>query len=183
MKKILKSEETGIISLEACIVIPIFIFIMLWFYSFFILFYAHNVMSNTLVQTAESMSLDPYSYEKLNMSEFPESIVQALVRGFDELTDNNFYNNDWCKSGSGKENTAACERFYAILGDGSENKAKSKLDAMKIIRNDTNFINCSIENGEIHIKLKYKIKYLFDAFNMGKIEMEQEACSKLWIND
>ena len=55
-----KKSESGLLSLEASIVVTIFIFLMLFLYSFFIVFEARNEMAHALLATTQSLSLDRY---------------------------------------------------------------------------------------------------------------------------
>lgn len=176
MKKI---NSRGIISLEACIVIPLFIFIMLWIYSFFIIFYTHNVISNALVQTSESLSLDPYATEGLNLSSGNEltDIYDIFTKAYNNMYKSEFFDsNVWYNNAD--INEVVEKRFYAMLG--GKDTAKSKFIAMKVKDASLDFSDSRVENGKIYVKVNYKINYLFDVFNFGEVVIKQEACSKLW---
>ena len=47
-------KEKGSISLEACIVVPMFIFLMLFMYSFFSFFIARNEIGHAVLATAKA---------------------------------------------------------------------------------------------------------------------------------
>lgn len=66
MRKIKK--ENGLLSLEASIVVTIFLFLMLFLYSFFVVFEARNQMAHALLATTNSLSLDAYENEKMGNS-------------------------------------------------------------------------------------------------------------------
>lgn len=66
MKKI-KSEK-GLLSLEASIALTIFIFMMLFLYSFFVVFEARNEIAHVLLATTKSMSIDTYANKKFGGS-------------------------------------------------------------------------------------------------------------------
>lgn len=55
-----RSKESGLLSLEASIVLTIFIFFMLFLYSFFVFFEARNEMAHVLLSTCDSLSFDTY---------------------------------------------------------------------------------------------------------------------------
>ncbi len=59
MKKAAGREE-GLLSLEACIAVTIFLFLMLFMYSFFVFFEARNVIAHGVLSAADSLSLDAY---------------------------------------------------------------------------------------------------------------------------
>lgn len=66
MKRV-KSEK-GLLSLEASICLTIFIFLMLYLYSFFVVFEARNEMAHVLLATNNSMTLDIYENDKMGNS-------------------------------------------------------------------------------------------------------------------
>ena len=66
MRKI-KSEK-GLLSLEACIAVTIFIFMMLFLYSFFVVFEVRNEMGHVTLATANCLSLDEYENDALGSS-------------------------------------------------------------------------------------------------------------------
>lgn len=67
----MKKEEStrGLLSLEASISLIVFMFIMLYLYSLFVVFEARNEMAHVLLATADSMSLDAYENETLGGSD------------------------------------------------------------------------------------------------------------------
>lgn len=59
-----QKDEKGLLSLEACIVVTLFIFLMLWLYSFFIVFEARNEIAHVVLSTCNSLALDTYENNK-----------------------------------------------------------------------------------------------------------------------
>ena len=78
MKKRFLSEK-GLLSLEASIAVTIFIFLMLFMYSFFIVFEARNEFAHTILATADSLSKDTYSNEKIGNSGTTAQLAYDLV--------------------------------------------------------------------------------------------------------
>ena len=68
MRKRFKREK-GLLSLEACIAVTIFIFMMLFLYSFFVVFEVRNEMGHVTLATANSLSLDEYENYALGSSD------------------------------------------------------------------------------------------------------------------
>ena len=60
-----RKSEDGTISLEACIVVPIFIFLILFIYGFIVMFMGQQMISHSMLQSAESLSIDSYGTEKI----------------------------------------------------------------------------------------------------------------------
>jgi len=94
-------NNQGSISVEACIVVPIFMILMLFVYSFFIVFSAQSTISHALLQCSQSVSLDPYKTETLGVAngELPSSIgdiVAELMEGDNPhfVSDSKWYKTD-----------------------------------------------------------------------------------------
>ena len=68
MQKIKLKKSAGSMSLEASICLTIFIFLMLFLYSFFVVFEARNKLAHTLLSTADSLSYDVYETNTISGS-------------------------------------------------------------------------------------------------------------------
>lgn len=82
MGKKIKNEK-GLLSLEACIAVTIFIFLMLFLYSFFVVFEVRNEMGHVTLATANSMSLDAYENDTLGES---DTIGQIFYNVYGQAT-------------------------------------------------------------------------------------------------
>ena len=71
-------NENGLLSLEASIVVTIFIFLMLYMYSFFVVFEARNEMAHVLLASTNSLSLDTYQTEKIENSGTMSQMVSGI---------------------------------------------------------------------------------------------------------
>lgn len=216
MKKV-KSEK-GLLSLEACISVTIFMFFMLFLYSFFGIFEARNEMAHVLLSTANSMSLDTYENEKLQNSGNIASLISSVYNtanpsenGFtsSELwnevkksdvegtwngtiyatqTDPNSSITDVDEYGK-QANISTMftetikERFVAYLAGGDLAEANNILEKYHIQGgiDGLDFSGSHIKSGKLYISVKYTIEYEFNVFDLGKLEMEQSVCSKLWM--
>lgn len=158
-----RTNKNGSVSLEACIVVPIFMFLMLFVYSFFMIFTAQNSISHALLQSSQSVSLDPHKTEKIGVAsgEIPGSVIDALVELL-ESDDTNFKSDSkWYATDSGFSeakvtivtngfmeatqkvdvtglsspllNDTAKKRFIAYLTGGDEDKAREYLDTLNIV--------------------------------------------------
>ena len=103
-----KRRDAGLLSLEASISLTIFIFLMLFMYSFFIVFEAQNAMANVILNTADSMALDTYSNGKLLDS---GTITQAIFQVI--------YNNE-AANGTGSD-FVSHERWNKVLKNDASN--------------------------------------------------------------
>ena len=93
MKKIV--AEKGLLSLEASIVVTLFMFMMLFLYSFFIVFEARNEMAHVLLSTSNSLSLDSYEIDKLKSSGNLSQLLTQIYGGLNGNSDGFISNNRW----------------------------------------------------------------------------------------
>ena len=80
MKRIIKSQK-GVLTVEACLCLTLFMFLILFLYSFFAIFEAQMKIHHTLLQSAQSMSLDSVATEKLK-GDYSSVFNIAQVIGF-----------------------------------------------------------------------------------------------------
>jgi len=141
----MKKQESGIVSLEACIVLPIFILLMMFFYGFIVMYTGENLMQHSLIQSANSLSLDSYAKERYAAN---KNDLFGPKKGILDMDTENFlgnailllYQNRYDKDSpyAGFTNwygdkdhkvleEAIKERFVAFLADGDERKADSIL--------------------------------------------------------
>lgn len=186
-------KEKGSISLEACIVVPMFIFLMLFLYSFFMTFQARNEIGHVVLATANSMSLDAYANKKIGAS---GKISQVVYNVYDiiESSDSPFnersqwYDDstttaeDGTTSLSSDFSKALSERFQAYLTDGDLTKTDQVLKKYHIVGglSGLDFSGSHVDGDKLYVKVKYKMEYEFKLFGFDSGEYEQSACSRLW---
>lgn len=89
-------NERAVVSLEASIVVTIFLFLMLFLYSFFVVFEARNNMAHVLLATTDSLSKDPYESGKHSNSGNLSQILYGLFQISDEPSADGFTSTkDW----------------------------------------------------------------------------------------
>lgn len=184
-------SQRGSMSLEASIAVTMFIFFMLFLYSFFVVFEARNEMAHVLLATTNSMSLDPLQTEKLDGTDDLSSIIYK-VYSYISHEDNGFIDDTSWANGDVKASDISLEaiwfkhlikeRFVAYLAGGDEEEANAILERYHIEGglDGLDFSGSYIDSGNLYISVKYTIEYEFNMFNLGKLDMEQSACSKLW---
>jgi hypothetical protein len=161
MKKI-HTNQNGTVSLEACIVVTLFIFFMLFLYSLFILFLAHNSIGHAILESSESLSLDSYYYDVMD-KEADESVGGLIgevaknlfglngtheyysadnaqwaneIKPIDQSTATNDEKADYAKKVTEQQKgvaAAAKDRFIAYFANGDEQEAKQKLKFYKVV--------------------------------------------------
>ncbi len=192
MRKKIKNEK-GLLSLEACIAVTIFIFMMLFLYSFFLVFEVRNEMAHVTLATANSMSLDAYENSTLGKS---DTIGQIFYNVYGQVTNsqNNFtdsrtwYDNSTETDNDGNE-TISQEfadviktRFIAYLTSGDSNKTDEILKRYHVVNGSDglDFSDSYVSGGKLYLSVKYEIEYEFNVFNLGNNKFEHKVCSKLW---
>lgn len=194
-----RNNISGMISLEACISVLAFMMLMLLMAGLFRMFMAQNATAHAALETAESLALDAYQAEKLEVARMDsmetwKSVNNFLNGLFAAGADENFSSFDRWYDGkeSGtiqeKENAKVLlentvkTRFVAYLTGGDEDEADAMLTRLNVVDGlkGINFSGSRVENGVLYVNIKYKLKYDFQIGGLGQIDVEQESCSKLW---
>lgn len=192
MREKIKSEK-GLLSLEACIAVTIFIFMMLFLYSFFVVFEVRNEMGHVTLATANSMSLDAYENDTLGES---DTIGQIFYNVYGQVTNsqNDFtdfrkwYDDSTVTDADGNVTLSAefadvvKTRFIAYLTSGDADKADEILERYHVVDgvDGLDFSGSYVSDGKLYLSVKYEIEYEFNAFSFGNNKFEHKVCSKLW---
>ena len=192
MGKKIKNEK-GLLSLEACIAVTIFIFLMLFLYSFFVVFEVRNEMGHATLATANSMSLDAYENDTLGESDTIGQIFYNVygqaTNSQNDFTDFRKWYDDSTVTDENGNVTLSAEfagvvkaRFIAYLTSGDADKAEEILKRYHVVNgvDGLDFSGSHISDGKLYLSVKYEIEYEFNVFNLGSNKFEHKACSKLW---
>lgn len=190
MKSLCKKER-GLLSLEASISLTIFIFLMLFFYSFFIVFEARNIMAHTLLATSKSLSLDSHESEVFDKSGDLSQIFYGIYNNTINASSKGYTStNNWgVDTDLGNEEQKAelanlvKQRFVAYFSDGNTSKANELLKNRYHVKNGLNGVDFSetkIVDGKLYISMKYTLEYEYQVFGKGDLTLKQSCCSKLW---
>lgn len=185
-------EETGLLSLEACIAVTIFIFLMLFMYSFFVVFEARNAVAHAVLATADSLALDAYENNvnretRTDSVSFLRDIFQG-VYGFGGVTSSDFvddrlwYENTGTGAAKPYFQDVIRTRFLTYLGGGNKNRAEDILKRYHIQGGAAglDFSESEIKDGKLFLSVQYTIEYEFQVFHLDVLNMQQSVCSKLW---
>ena len=192
MGKKIKNEK-GLLSLEACIAVTIFIFLMLFLYSFFVVFEVRNEMGHVTLATANSMSLDAYENDTLGESDTIGQIFYNVygqaTNSQNDFTDFRKWYDDSTVTDENGNVTLSAEfagvvkaRFIAYLTSGDADEAEEILKRYHVVNgvDGLDFSGSHISDGKLYLSVKYEIEYEFNVFNLGSNKFEHKACSKLW---
>lgn len=189
-----RCDERGLLSLEASISLIIFMFLMLFLYSFFVVFETRNEMGHVVLSTANSMALDAYENTILGDKDKVQGLLYQLY-GHNTNPSGGFTDyRDWYESSTETDedgNTvlsatfseAIKSRVVSYLASGDEELADKKLKKYHIKGgiDGLDFSGSRVSDGRLFLNVKYALEYEYNAFGLGEINFEQSACSKLWI--
>lgn len=191
----MKSDEKGLLSLEACVSVTIFMFLMLFLYSFFTIFEARNEIGHVVLSASNSMAVDAFENTKLgnggNMGQIIYNLYGVVTNSDNGFTDYRQWYDDWTqedddgnKSLSDTFSEVVKERFIAYLTSGNSADANKILKKYKVKDgiDGLDFSGSYIDSskGNLYLKVKYTLEYDYNPFGFNGLEFEQSACSKLW---
>lgn len=170
-------DTKGSITLEACIVVPIFVALMLVINGLFVLFMGQQIMSHTLIQTAKSLAFDPYATQRMegNSVNLDDLFADIISIGSD-----GYYSRDaWYENPDELEQVVR-ERYMRYLReDSSANETLLEMLGVEGGAGGLDFSGCTLDDGVLTVKLKYKQNYVFDAMGLAPFTREIGAKVKL----
>lgn len=185
-------KESGLLSLEACIAVTIFIFLMLFMYSFFVVFEARNAIGHAVLAATDSLALDAYD-NSINRDRRTDSmqILKSIFSGVygssgesgnDFIDERLWYEAEESGGAKGYFQDVIQRRFLAYLTAGESDRADEILQSYHIQNGvaGLDFSESKVEDDKLYLSVKYTIEYEFQVFNLDVLKMEQKACSKLW---
>lgn len=190
-KQDLLRSEQGAIALEACIALTLFLITMMALYSLIHLFTAQSMIAHALQQTGQSIAMENYRNEKLNVAttqRIPLAILKKITGGWGQSEDAKFdigggSFTDPTVLGSVVPQSTVTKRFASYLG-GNEEKADQILRSMGVV-DGLKGIHLSkkrIGGIDAEIEISYKIRLVFyiEMFHFGEFESTQKVCCRRW---
>ncbi len=185
-RKTKKRNDTGVVSLEACIVLPIFFFLILFFYGFMFLFAGEQIVNHAMLQSAVSLSLDSYAADKLDgVSEFDEMIYNTVGYAIENGKVSHASNQKWYDDPTSTQQEIK-DRFISYVANGDEKYASKKLEQFGIVGglDGISFSECKVEgtgrDKVLTITIEYEQKYIMDAFGLLSYDREKTITQKMW---
>lgn len=166
-----KSKSSkGAISLEACIAVPLFIFIMMFFNGIMLMFFGEHMISHALIQSAESLSLDPFATQRVGSTSFAEAeSIATFLYGAIVDADPYFASTDkWYENNDDTMREAVKKRFIGYLGGDESQNPETKADTfLKFfgVQNGLDGMDFSatqLDGNKLTIVVKYRQNYIFD---------------------
>lgn len=177
LKELLLKERASV-TLEAAIILPIFCFLFMALNGVFFVFSAQNQVMHALVQTANSLSLDPYWNEKTgvenpNVSNMLQNFERSITQDKSFSSTESWHKNETVSSG------VLEDRFYSyFIGDGNKLSAYTKLKKLGVVGNME--LSGTVNNGDLTLVAKYKMKFWFNLFKTEPLDLSQKVKVHLW---
>ena len=177
LKELLLKERASV-TLEAAIILPIFCFLFMALNGVFFVFSAQNQVMHALVQTANSLSLDPYWNEKTgvenpNVSNMLQNFERSITQDKSFSSTGSWHKNETVSSG------VLEDRFYSYFtGDGNKLSAYTKLKKLGVVGNME--LSGTVNNGDLTLVAKYKMKFWFNLFKTEPLDLSQKVKVHLW---
>lgn len=196
----LKEEQDGVMALEACISLTLFLIVMLTLYSMLRMFTIQSMISHAAQESCQSMAIENYGNSSMltgTMQQIPNWFM-TMVSGkgqndFSASSDfslKNFFTGFLGEDTETKKletlsltKTTAKTRFAAYLA-GGEQEADSLLKSYGVVNglSGISFAGTTNSGTDLTIKVSYKIRLLFyiEMFRFGEFESTQTVCCRLW---
>lgn len=184
-----KHKEYGAVTLEACVSVLSFVLLMLMLSSLFVMFMAQNLTAHAALQSAQSLALETYSINALQkedgkLGSLDQHLSDFIAGLFGTPEENPGFVSEKRLDSIAEADLAQAvkTRFVGYLAGGDEDEADRLLLMMNVVEglDGLDFSKSSVQDGVLYIVLNYKLEYDFNVWNLGMIEVEQKACSKLW---
>lgn len=158
--------------------VPIFVALMLVVNGLFVLFMGQHILTHTLIQTAKSLALDPYSVQKLDGTS--GNLDDMFLDLFSINNDGHVSTEAWFEDTEGLEDVVR-ERYLLYLKD-SNGAASELLEVLGVEggMGGLDFSGSTLEDGVLTVKLKYTQNYVYDATGLASFNREIAAQVKLF---
>lgn len=193
----------GMIAVEACVGMTLFMMLMLALYSLIPLFMAQSLIGHALIETCESMALETYGTSVLEdgdmqIKDIPIGIVKIICGVGAELSDITDPTEDRASFASSDrwfdfhgsltplndQVIAAAKRRFAGYLAGSEAKADALLEGLGVEggMSGLDFDGTTLDGSDLTISIRYKISLLIrlERFGLGTFDAGQRTCSRIW---
>lgn len=176
-------SENGTITLEACIVVPVFILLIMFVYGLMVMFLGNHAMTHALVQCAESLSLDSYATDMLDAGDAVStgSVLKKIYKDVTQYGSENFSSSEKWYDGGDVEGEIE-NRFLGFIADGSLNDADEWLEMFGVQDgfSGLDFSGSSVENGVLTINVKYTQEFVYGTEDLAAFDRELTVKAKMW---
>lgn len=154
-------RESGVITLEAAMMVPMFIAIMLCLNGLFVMFMGQQIISHAAIQSAKSLALDPYATD-CAASDKGSSLTVLVTDLFSIGNKGHMSTEKWYSEKQGKLLETVEERFVAYLTP-DKSTADSLLETIGVENglDGISFEGSKVEDDVLTLNISYKQRYVF----------------------
>lgn len=168
-----RKYSSGSITLEACIVVPVFVMLMLLVNGLFVMFTGQQIVAHTLLQSTKSLALDPYASGKVGANT-EDSLADMFVDIFSHGGHGNLSSTEkWYHDHPDDIEELAGKRFAAYL-------RASHADADNLLKeigieggvSGLDFSESKYDDGSgiLTVKVNYTQNYVFNALGLASFD-------------
>lgn len=172
-----KKGKTGVLTVEASIVLPLAMMFILFLLSFARVYRAQNVMSHAALQSVDAVAMESYLRETALRSDAEQIAgLASKISAADSISADSLES-----LRSADVPTVARQKFIAAVAD-TEDEADKKLKSLGV-KDGLNGIDFSastidLSNDDVVVCVKYSIEMQFKFFGYNEIEATKSAKAK-----
>lgn len=186
--------ERGSVSIEACILVPLFFFLIMFLYGILMAMTVRSSMTHALVEATKSLSVDAFFFNTIKTGDWISGVGDGVTRLYikgQATGDGDFVSYDNWMDGGGDLDEVAQRRLYAYMsGNGqspedgySSETARETVDKMlKAVGIDNLTVSAKVSDNNIIVDITYNYRFLFDGNKRFIQNIHQSAMSRLWYN-
>ena len=184
MHRMIRNEK-GLLTLEAAMVLPIFVFLLLFLYGIMMMFLGQEMIAHAMFQSSESLSFDSYATDKFSTGSYEsaETLLKGMYESFLTNKDEKYSSSDKWYEDKEKTKKVAKNRFLGYFCGGDEEWSSSFLNitGVKGGLDGIDFSETYIDdNRNLHLIVKYKQYFLFDFGGNVDFDRKSEVVAHMW---
>lgn len=200
-------KESGSVTVEATLCVTLFVLLMLFLVTLFFVVAVQNNIAHAIIQTADSLSMEAYSINKLqsNINSGVKSAITdlsvKLLYSADEnqyfATDQRWFDNNQLLDQYVEDPSSSTydpsirtidlssvikNRFIGYFANGDKEYADTFLSKMGVVDglSGIDFSESRVEGNKLKIIAKYEIAYLINVGGIGRVTVSQTFSSNIW---
>lgn len=180
-----QKDTEGVMAIEACLSLTLFMMLMFALYSFITLFMAQSLIGHALTESSQSLAIETYGVTKENVGWNTSAVAVKLTQLIttNPQTAQDFTCDTKWSSDPAKVKQMARQRFAAYLA-GDEEKADALLLALGVENglDGLDFDGTAVSGSDLTISVHYNVKLMvrLEAFHLGEFDTTQSVCARLW---
>lgn len=198
-----RERREGMIAVEACIGLTLFMMLMLALYSLIPLFMAQSMIGHALTESCQSMALETYGTSKLDdgnmqVKDIPIEIMKLFCSVKSNLSgsevaeedreafvsDSRWFDFEGAEIPDNEKIIAVAEQRFAAYLAGSYSAADEMLEVLGVEdgMEGLDFTGTTLDGKDLIISVQYDISLLvrLDMFDFGVFSAGQKVCSRIW---